>query len=66
MKVIVQLPFLVKKDRKKEILEDLQAQWESGLMIIDGSAKIIIRPDEDLLITQFKEEPTDGISSNGS
>ena len=65
MKVIIQLPYAVKPDRKKEILENLQAQWESGLMLVDGCAKIIIRPDEDLLITQFKEEPTDGISSNG-
>ena len=56
MKVIIQFPYTIKTDRKKEILEDLQTQWQSGLMVVDGSAKIIIRPDDDILIAQFKEE----------
>lgn len=55
-KVIVKFPYYIKKDLQKEHYDLLKKQWEDGLLVIDGSCFVEIRPDTDILVVEFKEE----------
>lgn len=49
-KVIIKFPYALKSDIRKQKYEELEKQWESGLMVIDDCTQVIILKDEDELI----------------
>lgn len=46
-KIIIKFPDTLKPDVKKQKYEEFKKQWESGLMVIDDTAQVIILRDED-------------------
>ena len=55
-KIIIQYQYALKKDVKKALTEKLQKDWENGLLIVDGCAKITIHKDEDVIVVQTNDE----------
>lgn len=49
-KIIIQYPYALKADAKKALMERLQKDWENGLLIVDGCAKITIHKDNDVIV----------------
>lgn len=54
-KVIIQYPYALKTEVKKAMIDRLQKDWENGLLIVDGCAKITIHKDEDVIAVNTDE-----------
>jgi len=55
-KVIIQYPYVLSKELKKQICEEIKKKWDEGLLVLDGLCKVIISNDTDVIIVEFKEE----------
>ena len=54
-KIIIQYPYALKADVKKAMIERLQKDWENGLLIVDGCAKVTIHKDDDVIVVETQE-----------
>ena len=54
-KVIIKLPYAIKKDRREELTNLYKKQWEEGLLVLDGMCSVIIRPDDDVIMVEAEE-----------
>ena len=55
-KVIIQYPYALKQDARKQKYEEIKKQWDKGLLVLDGFCKVTIRNDDDVIAVEFKEE----------
>lgn len=55
-KVIIQYPYAIKKDARKQKYEEIKKQWDEGLLVLDGLCKVVISNDTDVIVVEFKEE----------
>lgn len=58
-KVIIQYPYVIKKDVRKQKYEEIKKQWDDGLLVLDGSCRVVISRDTDVIAVEFKEEEND-------
>ena len=64
MKVILQFPYAIKRDRQQELFEKYKKQWDEGILTLDGTVLVTIVKDEDVLTLKFNNEPKED-NSNG-
>ena len=70
-KVVINVPYFIKKDQIEAMYNNLKKQWDNGLLMLPPGCKAFYFKDDDVLELNLdfwdvkKEEPTDGISSNG-
>lgn len=57
-KVIIQYPYTIKKDAREQKYEEIKKQWDDGLLVLDGSCRVVISRDSDIIAVEFKEEET--------
>ncbi len=55
-KVIIQYPYFITKDMRKQKYEEIKKQWDDGLLVLDGSCRVVISKDTDIIAVEFKEE----------
>lgn len=55
-KVIIKFPYALKQDIRKQKYEELEKQWESGLMVIDDCTQVMILKDEDELVLSENDD----------
>ena len=55
-KVILQYPYNLKPDVKKEMTEKLQKDWENGLLVVEGYVQVTVLKDEDVIVIDTDSE----------
>ena len=56
-KIVVQFPYFIKKDKQKEIYDNLAKQWrDDGILLVPSGAIVSVFKDEDIIAITFKEE----------
>lgn len=55
-KIIIQYPYVLKQDVRKQKYEEIKKQWDEGLLVLDGLCKVVISNDTDVIVVEFKEE----------
>ena len=58
-KVIVQYPYFLKRDAMKQKYEEIKKQLDDGLLVLDGSCRVVISKDTDIIAVEFKEKEND-------
>ena len=55
-KVIIQFPYIMKQDVRKQRYEEIKKQFDDGLLVLDGSCRVVISNDTYVFAFSFKEE----------
>lgn len=66
-KVILQYPYAMKPDTKKQKFDKLKKEWDEGFLILEGYVQVTVLKDEDVIIINDMEYiQKDGSSDEGS
>ena len=66
-KVILQYPYAMKPDTKKQKYDQLKKDWDNGFLIVEGYVQVTVLKDTDvIMINDMEDIQKDGSSHEGS